>query len=144
MTLGASKSDAIKGRTLNLTLFSGLAAAITAAITVFNDSFKEIFGDTLTGTDLADAKLTLLVAVIAAFTLIAVADLLARAWATAASTKVIVTPVPGSPAAKTLDGDGYAIAAMRVKASAPDEVEYLLVKAGTEPTWTPAAKVKTD
>ncbi len=141
MTLKASPSDAIKGRTLNLTLYSGLGAAITAAITVFNDSFKAIFPD-LSGSELADAKLTLLIAVIAAFTLIAVADLLARAWATTANGRLIVTPMPGTPTAKTVDGEKFKIAAMRVKAGAPDGVEYLMVEAGREPTWEPAAKVR--
>ena len=143
--LGASPSDAIKGRTLNLTLFSGLTAAIATAITVFNDSFKAIFGDSLGGTDLAHAKLTLLVAVIAAFTLIAVADLLARAWATAANGKLIVTAVPGGLSAKKIDGEdqpGFTVAAMRVKSGDPEKVEYLLVKAGSEPAWVAGANVR--
>lgn len=138
----ASESDAIKGRTLNLTLFSGLAAAIAAAITVFNESFKAIFGDSLGGTDLANAKLTLLIAVIAAFAVIAVADMLSRAWASAANSKLIVTPVPGAPAGKTVDDDDVTVAALRVKPDAPDDVEYLVVKAGSEPTWEAAAKIR--
>jgi hypothetical protein len=138
----ASESDAIKGRTLNLTLFSGLSAAIATAIVVFNESFEAIFGDNLTGAELAHTKLTLVIAIIAAFTLIAVADMLARAWASSANGRLIVTPVPGSPSAKTVDGDGFTIAAMRVKSDSPDEVEYLLAKAGAEPIWVPAAKVR--
>lgn len=138
----ASESDAIKARTLNLTLFSGLAAAIASAIVVFNESFKAIFGDDLTGPELAHTKLVLLIAVIAAFAVIAVADMLARAWASSANGKLIVTPVPGNPSAKTVDGDGFTIAAMRVQSGAPDDVEYLMVKAGSEPTWVAAAKVR--
>jgi hypothetical protein len=138
----ASESDAIEARTLNLTLFSGLAAAIASAIVAFNESFEAIFGDDLTGAELAHTKLVLLVAVIAAFALIAVADMLARAWASSAKGGVIVTPVPGGPSAKTVDGDGFTIAAMRVKPDAPDEVEYLLVKADAEPTWAAGAKVR--
>lgn len=143
MTFGPSESDAINGRTLNLTLYSGLAAAIATAITVFNDSFDAIFPG-LEDPEAADVKLPLLIAVIAAFTLIAVADLLARAWATATGGRLIVVPVPGSPSAKTVDGDGYSVAAMRVQAGAPDAVEYLMVKSGGEPTWVPAAKVRFD
>lgn len=141
---GASKSDAVKGRTLNLTIFSGIAAVIAAVITSFNDSFKEIFGEVnadFTAADLAHTKLVLLIAIIAAFSLIVVADMLARAWASSAN-KLIVTPVPGAPAAKTVDGDDFTLAAMRVKPGAPDDVEYLLVKAGSEPEWVPGAKVR--
>jgi hypothetical protein len=49
----ASEGDAIKGGALNLTLFSGLSAAIATAIVVFNESFEAIFGDGLTGAELA-------------------------------------------------------------------------------------------
>jgi hypothetical protein len=83
VSLGSSPSDAIKARTLNLTLGSGFAAFVATAVTVFNKSFKAIFGDTLDPSEQAHFKVTLLVAVIAAFALIAVADILARAWATA-------------------------------------------------------------
>lgn len=137
----ASESDAIKGRTLNLTLFSGLAAAIASAIVVFNESFEAIFGDGLAPPELAHTKLVLLIAVIAAFALIVVADMLARAWATSAN-KLIVTPVPGAPSGKTVDDDEITVAALRVKPDAPDEVEYLVVKAGAEPTWEAATKIR--
>lgn len=140
----ASEGDAIKGGALNLTLFSGLSAAIATAIVVFNESFEAIFGDGLTGAELAHTKLTLVIAIIAAFSLIAVGDMLARAWASSVNGKLIVTPVPGGPSAKTVDGDGFTIAAMRVKADAPDEVEYLLAKEDAEPIWVAAAKVRLD
>ena len=70
--------------------------------------------------------------------------MLARAWASSVNGKLIVTPVPGGPSAKTVDGDGFTIAAMRVKADAPDEVEYLLAKEDAEPIWVAAAKVRLD
>lgn len=139
MPFTASPSDAIKARTLNLTLFSGLAAGIATAITVFNKSFTAIFGDKLHGTDLANAKLTLLVAVIAAFALISVADLIARAWATSTGGNFVIAPAPsGLTATKTVGGDkpGFTVAAVRLKPAEPDAVEYLLVKSGEAPAWT--------
>ena len=137
---GASESDAIKGRTLNLTIFSGIAAAAAAAAAVFNEIFTAIFGENLDATQTVETKLTLAVAIIAAFALIVIADMLARAWASSSS-RLIVTPVPGAPKAKTLAGEG-SVAAMRVKTGAPDEVEYLFVKSGSEPTWESASKVE--
>jgi hypothetical protein len=140
-----SPSDAIKARTLNLTRVSGLAAVIATAITVFNKSFKAIFGDKLTGVNLANAKLTLVVAVIAAFALIAVADLIARAWATAAGGSFVIASAPGGlTATKTegVDEPGYTVAAVRFKPTEPDAVEYLLVKAGEAPGWTVGSKLK--
>jgi hypothetical protein len=135
----ASSSDAIKARTLNLTLFSGLAAGIATAITVFNKSFTAIFGDKLHGVDLANAKLTLVVAVIAAFAVISVADLIARAWATSAGGSFVIASAPsGLTATKTesLDKTGFTVAAVRFKPAEPDAVEYLLVKTGEAPGWT--------
>jgi hypothetical protein len=142
----ATENEPIKGRMFNLTIFSGLGAAAVAAVAVFNDLFTEVFGDVgkgagqFTAADLAQTKLVLLVAIIAALALIAIADMLARAWATSAN-KMVVIPVPGAPKVGTLDGDGV-VAAMRVQAGAPDDVEYLLFQAGNGPTWVKAADVR--
>jgi hypothetical protein len=141
----SSSSDVIKARTLNLTLFSGLAAGIATAITVFNKSFTAIFGDKLHGVDLANAKLTLVVAVIAAFALISVADLIARAWATAAGGSFVIAAAPsGLTATKTEGPDktGFTVAAVRFKPAEPDAVEYLLVKTGEAPDWTGGSELK--
>lgn len=135
-----SQNEVIKGRTLNLTLFSGLAAAIATAITVLNESFESIFGTDLTTTQFVETKLTLVVAIIAAFALIVVADILARAWANSTD-KTVVTPMPGAPRAKTVDGEGH-VTAIRVRTVTPDEVEYLFVRTGATPTWEAAAKVR--
>jgi hypothetical protein len=144
MPFTASSEDAIKARALNLTLFSGLAAGIATAITVFNKSFTAIFGDKLHGVDLANAKLTLVVAVIAAFALISVADLLARAWATSAGGSFVIASAPsGLSATKTTGRDetGFIVAAVRFKPSDPDAVEYLLVKKGEAPGWTAGSEL---
>jgi len=145
MTLGSSSSDAINARTLNLTLGSGFAAFLATAITVFNDSFKAIFGEDLSGAELARYKVTVLVAVIAAFALIAVADLLARGWTTASRTRAdaqvahyMIAAAPSNLKAKKTEGvdlGGFTVAALRLKPSQPDAVEYLLVKTGAAPEW---------
>jgi hypothetical protein len=142
MTLGSSPSDAIKARTLNLTLGSGFAAFVAAGVTVFNKSFKAVFGDTLDASQLAHFKVTLLVAIIAAFALIATADILARAWATASANTstgdhvVLAAPV-GLQAKKTEGTDipGFTVGAIRFLPGKPDDLEYLLVKAGSAPEW---------
>jgi hypothetical protein len=137
----ARPSTTTRERTLNLTLGSGFAALVAAGVTIFNKSFKSIFGDSITGVDLANTKATILVAVIAAFAAIAVADLLTRAWATAAKARVDSFTIAAAPsklkAKKTsgVDETGFIVAALRFKPSAPDEVEYLLVKTGAQPEW---------
>ena len=159
--LGSAQTDVIDARTLNLTLGSGFAAFLTSAIVVFNDSFKAIFGgDALTGPELADAKIRVLVPVVAAFAAIAVADLLARAWTTAASKNakateaaarehavvartvatqsyVLAAAPPGLVATriKGRDEAGFIVGALRFKPSAPDAVEYLVVKSGVAQEW---------
>lgn len=142
---GKSAGDAIQARTLNLTLGSGFAALVASGVVMFNDSFKAIFGETLSAGALASAKVTVLVAVIGAFGVIAVADLLARAWATASKERamsmtgnfVIAAAPSGLKAKKTegLDIPGFTVAAIRFKPNAPDEVSYLLVKADLPPEW---------
>jgi hypothetical protein len=152
MAFGSSPKDAIKARTLNLTLGSGFAAFLAGGVTVFNDSFKAIFGDKLSAGQLASTKATILVAVIAAFAAIAVADLIARAWATAAKERresldeafAIATAPSGLKATKTRGRDvaGFTVAAVRFKRADPDAVEYLLVKSGVAPEWVATKDVE--
>lgn len=152
MALGSTESDAIKARTLNLTLGSGFAAFIASGVTVFNGSFKAIFGKNLSANQLAHTKTTVLVAVIAAFALIAAADLIARAWATASSEPnkaiaehyVVAAAPSGLRATKIRDEDesGFTVAAVRFKPADPDAVEYLLVKSGSAPGWVAGKDLK--
>ena len=126
----SDKPGAIQAPATNLTLGSGVVALIGSAVTLFNDSFKSIFGDTASTT----IKASVLIAVIAAWALIAVADLLARAIAksasersdgakakaaamTAAATEVV--PLPKAMAARKTQGTdekGFTAAALRLKA----------------------------
>jgi short subunit fatty acids transporter len=139
--VGNSPEDAIKTRTLNVTRGSSAAAALTAAAVVFNDIFKQVFGDGLEGFELAKIKATILVAVIAAIALIVVADVFARAIAertTAVNERDLIAAAPsGLRATKTAgpDAPGFLVAAVRYKPATPDEVDYLLAKADTAPEW---------
>ena len=152
MPLGKTTSDAIDARTLNLTLGSGFAALVATGVTIFNKSFKAIFGDDLTGDHLASAKTTILVAVIGGFAAIAVADLLARAWATASKERAnaltgsfVIAAAPSKLKAKKTAGSdvaGFTVGAVRFKPAAPDEVEYLLVKSGVAPEWVTAKELE--
>ena len=112
--------DIIKGGTLRLTWISAAAAGLAAFVTVFNDTFERMFGK-----DQPSIKAAILIAVIAAFTLISVSDLLARALATAAKLRSSAQKEVGSQAAAKLEAaaktlsdkwesaqDGWAISAV--------------------------------
>jgi hypothetical protein len=131
---------AIKAPATNLTIGTGVAAALATAATLFNDSFNSIFGDDAS----AKVKASVLIAVIAAWTLIAVADLIARAVANAAAAGggEQLAPLPTAlAAAKTTGTDktGYAAAAVRVGATG--ETSFLLVKKGQKPEWLTAEEI---
>lgn len=134
------ESGAIQAGATNLTIGSGFAAAIAAAITLFNDSFRSIFGDGAS----ANAKASVLIAVVAAWTFIAVADLIARAITKAAfdARGEPLAPLPTAIAAKKTKGTdqtGFAAAAIRI--SAAGETSFLLVKKGQAPEWLKADEV---
>jgi hypothetical protein len=88
-----------------------------------------------------------LIATIAAIVVVAAADMLARAIAARRDTTHIVPWGQGWKASWTKlksDRNGFIVAGMRVAASNPDGVEYLLVKDGRPPTWCAAADVVLD
>jgi hypothetical protein len=139
--LEAAPQDAIKARTLNLTLGSGFAAFLVSAVTVFNSTFRDIFGDKLSPEEVVQTKTTILSFVIVAFAAIAVTDLIVRAWTTSASERaaaLAVVPAPSNLKAKRLEGadePGFTVAALRFASSEPSTPEYLLTKAHATPVW---------
>jgi len=139
--LGESTQDAIKARTLNLTLGSGFAAFLASAATVFNGTFKAIFGENLSAEEVAQTKTTILSFVIVAFAAIAVTDLLVRAWTTSSGERakaLSVIPAPSSLKAKRLEGtdeSGFTVAALRFPPSESATPEYLLTKVHKAPVW---------
>jgi hypothetical protein len=139
--LGASTQDAIKTRTLNLTLGSGFAAFLVSAATVFNSTFKDIFGDKLSPEEVVQTKTTILSFVIVAFAAIAVTDLVVRAWTTSGTERAKALAVVAAPSSlkakrlKDLDEPGFTVAALRFPPSEPSTPEYLLTKVHKAPVW---------
>ena len=151
-TQAAATPEAIKSPATTLTLGSAGAATIATLVTVYNDSFHEIFGDTAG----ANIKAAVLIAVIGGWALVAVADILGRAIAKAATEKAAglkasaeiaakATPstslTPTVLAANNLDGpdeEGFLAVATR---SADGVDEVMLVKAAEKPVWVPYDKV---
>jgi hypothetical protein len=132
------KADVVKSGAFRLTWVSGALAGISALIVAFNKGFTEIFGDTAG----AGIKASVLIAIIAAWAVIAVADLLARAITTSA--KLRSAPAAGMPApdgmqVKLTDGvdsEGWLVAAVRGTDGVADgALELLVVKAGEKPKW---------
>jgi hypothetical protein len=145
--------EAIKSPATTLTLGSAGAATIATLVTVFNESFDSIFGE---GAG-ANIKAAVLIAIIAAWAIVAAADIVGRAVAKAATehaagrkaaaeVAAAATPswsiMPTALAAKNLDGrdeTGFLAVATRTV----DGVEQvMLIKAATRPIWVPYEKVE--
>ncbi|HYM54249.1 MAG TPA: hypothetical protein VES97_02720 [Solirubrobacteraceae bacterium] len=127
---------------MNITLGSAGVLSLAAVLTAWKEAFDFIFGE--------EAKVPysvregLLIATIGAIVLVAAADMLARAIAARGDPTHVVPWGEGWKATWTKpephDGD-YLVAGMRVRASNPNEVEYLLVKEGEAPAWRQAKQV---
>jgi hypothetical protein len=132
------KADVVKSGAFRLTWVSGAIGGIGALIIAFNKGFTEIFGDEAG----AGIKASVLIAIIAAWAVIAVADLLARAITTSArlrSAPAAGTPAPDGMQVTLTDGvdsPGWLVAAVRGTDGAADgDLELLVVKAGEKPRW---------
>lgn len=133
----ADVPEAVKAPATNLTLGSAGAATLATLATAYNDTFHSIFGDTAG----PDVKAAVLIAVIAAWALIAVADIFGRAISKAATerapatTTAVMTMLPIAVIATNLDGkdrNGFLAVAVR---GADGEEEVLLVKSGEPAAW---------
>ncbi len=143
----ADKPESIKAPATNLTLGSAGAATIATLVAAFNESFESIFGNDAG----PNIKAAVLIAIIAAWTLIAVADIIGRAIAKAATerasgmeraAKASVPPsaepvlLPKPQVAKRLKGadeGGYLGVAVRNGENGDGAV--MLVKADKPPEW---------
>jgi hypothetical protein len=152
-TQAAATPEAIKSPATTLTLGSAGAATIATLVVAFNDSFREIFGDTAG----PNIKAAVLIAVIGAWALVAVADIVGRGIAKAATERAAgvkeaaeiaakATPpislLPTTLNAKNLDGrdeEGFLAVATR---NSKGVEQVLLVKAATTPVWVPYDKVE--
>lgn len=142
--------EAIKSPTMTLTLGTAGAATIATLVAAFNDSFNAIFGQAAG----PDIKAAVLIAVIAAWAFIAVADIFSRAIAKAATETALgaelaakasanVVLMPTALSAKRLKGPdepGFLVAALRSGDDGADLV--MLVKEGKPPEWVERDEVE--
>ncbi len=142
--------EAIKSPVTNLTLGTAGAATIATLVAAFNDSFEAIFGTTAG----PGIKAAVLIAVIAAWALIAIADIFSRAIAKAATetargaelaakASANVVLMPTAVRAKRLKGPdepGFLVAALRSGDNGADVV--MLVKEGKPPEWVERDEVE--
>ncbi len=135
-----AKTGVIKAPVMNVSLGAAGVISLGAALTWWKAAFEFLFGEHV-GTGVRE---TVLVASIAAFVLVLAVDMLARAYATRNDPTHIVPWGKGWEASwikPGADPGGFIVAGMRVKASNPDDVEYLLVKTGDAPVWRSAKEV---
>jgi hypothetical protein len=149
----AATPEAIKSPATTLTLGSAGAATIATLVVAFNDSFREIFGDTAG----PNIKAAVLIAVIGAWALVAVADIVGRAIAKAATEEAAGRKATAEIAAKATPGTAMMPTALRAtNLDGPDEDgflavatrcvdgnhEVMLVKESGTPVWIPYDKVE--
>lgn len=135
---GGDSDKVIAPKSLRITWLSALVAAVIAAAPLFTDEF---FDDLLGEKAPAGARAAIFIAVILAWGVIAVADILARGYASAHSVRVTPTPegLPTCTWTKGKDESGFSVAAVRM--TKPDDAEYLIVKSGHPPRWVPGSEL---
>lgn len=120
--------DIVKSGALGVTWISGTLGGITAILALFNEELINLFGDNLAD----NLKAGILVAVIFAWTLIAVADVMARANVTAARLSAGVITAPKGMKVKVNGADGtdagWSVSAIR-------GTEFLIAKSDKKPKW---------
>jgi hypothetical protein len=137
------EKDVIEAGATRITTLSAVVGGLAGIDVAFNHSLVKIFG----GTPSNGVKTTILVALIAAWALIAVADLLARAIATAASQPRLAIPPAGTRVRRPdLEGETaekqWLVAATEFDPNKPDATRLLVLKAGEQPVWVDASTVK--
>ena len=120
-----------KGGALNLTRFSGIGAALVLVATTFNESWDTIFGEETPNW----AKPVVIIAVIAAFVVIAAADILARGYAAGQRAEII--PMPDGLKAVLTPGrdETVRVAAVRFRRTEDHSSEFLIVKEDESTMW---------
>lgn len=140
------QKDVVKSGAFRLTWVSGAIGGIAAIITAFNQHIGLIFGkDVSNGT-----KASVLIAIIAAWAAIAVADLLARAITTAARLKQAPSAITAPEGMKVkltngVDAHGWMVAAIRrCDDGASVASEFLVVNSTEAPKWVKQDEVALD
>jgi hypothetical protein len=120
-----------EGGALNLTRLTGLGAALVAVLTAIDGVWDEIFG--------ADAptwaKPVVMISAIAAFSVIAAADILARGYA--AGRRGDIIPMPDGLTATYTPGRDQQVfvAAVRFRRTEDGDSEFLIVKPDKTTSW---------
>jgi hypothetical protein len=113
------------GGTLNLTRFSGVGAALVAALTAFEGSWDKIFGEETPEW----SRPVAVIAIIASWSVIAASDILARGYAAGRREQIIAMP-EGLEA--TLDEPGpnptVTVAGVRFNRKVSGDADFLVVK----------------
>jgi hypothetical protein len=133
-------AGAVKAPATNLALGGITLAGLTTVAASWQGLFKTIFGTSATEATRKDV----LIASMIALAIIVTADLFARAITAAAAERCkcvtdaasswAVLPAPAGLNA-TVHQAGFQVAALRSKPAAPEEIQYLVVKAGRPPSW---------
>jgi uncharacterized membrane protein YeaQ/YmgE (transglycosylase-associated protein family) len=138
----AAETGHIKAPAMNITLGTAGALSLAAVLTAWNEAFDFIFGE---GEKVPfNVREGVLIATIGAIVLVAAADMLARAIAARGDPTHVVPWGAGWKGTWTQpepSEGGYLVAGMRIRASDPNEVEYLLVKEDKAPAWRQAKQV---
>ena len=134
--------EAIKAPVTNTTLYSGVAAAVAAVAAAFPDAIEKVFGSQPSNA----VKASILIALIAGWCLIAIADLFSRAIAQAAVDRSkgdssASIPMPVAMKAKK-GGNEVMVAAARV--GLDGETKLLVVREGHAAEWVAQADVEFD
>jgi hypothetical protein len=138
------EKDVIEAGASRITTLSAIVGGLAGIDVVFNDSLVKIFGDNPPSNGV---KTTILVSLIAAWALIAVADLIARAVVTAASQPRLAIP-PAGIKVRRQDQAGdkaekdWLVAGAEFDPTKPDATRLLVVKAEEQPAWVDASTVK--
>jgi hypothetical protein len=119
------------GGALNLTRVTGLGAALVAVLTTFNGSWKTIFGASAPDW----AKPVVIMSVIAAFAVVAAADILGRGYA--AGRRGDIIPMPEGLTAVYTPGPNQdvSVSAVRFRKTEDDDSEFLVVKDDNTAIW---------
>lgn len=129
-------SSAIEAPATNLTMGSGILALLAVVGTAVTPVFDTVFPAGAS----SGIRAAVLIAIFAAWAVVAAADLITRAIVKVATsqTQWVISPVDLATTVKRLEGaddPGWTVAAVRFQLSSPDKTSYLLVKAGKTPAW---------
>lgn len=140
------QKDVVKSGAFRLTWVSGTIGGLAAIVTVFNNQMLQIFGEDIS----PGTKASVLIAIIAAWAAIAVADLLARAITTAARLKQAPSAITAPEGMRVkltngVDAHGWMVAAIRrCDDSAGAASEFLVVNSKEAPKWVKQDEVALD